>query len=313
MVVGGFDSPKTTNRVEESLNAEIIVEQVMQLAVYAKEIVIVLPVKNPHVCHLLDRRLGQYKQVSVLYNTELLSITGDTKRVTSVVVQDTITQEQSKIPIEWLFLATGQQPNTGLVKKQLKLSSAGHILTLCNTQKTTVEGVFAAGNVSNGRYRQASTASGEGVRAGIDALEFLRAGTTLSQAFLEEIRPHFYIPEKSSQETAPKSLVHSASLAEIDALIAQKKETPLLFFLHSPLCPDCKIVLPIVLSLAKELEGKLTFSFVDCTKLPEALEHLGVYSIPQCLIFKAGKRLASFQLDSSAKKLKLKHFILSRL
>lgn len=94
------------------------------------------------------------------------------KSVDAVQVRNLETNAVSKIEVEGVFVAIGHDPNTKVFQGQLKMDDAGYIVTH-DGPKTTVEGVFAAGDVQDHHYRQAITAAGSGCMAAIDAEKFL--------------------------------------------------------------------------------------------------------------------------------------------
>lgn len=107
-----------------------------------------------------------------IYNATVQEIKGNGNNVTEVVVQDVNTKEVQTIPTNGVFLAIGFIPNTSIFKDQLAMDDFGY-LTVTGHTKTSVDGVFAAGDVSDYRYRQAITSAGVGCMAALDAQEFL--------------------------------------------------------------------------------------------------------------------------------------------
>jgi thioredoxin reductase (NADPH) len=114
--------------------------------------------------------------ITFVWNTEVIDIKDpDRGEVTSLVLRNNQTGETSELAVDGVFIAIGHTPNTSLVKGQLELNEAGYVKTHRGS-RTSVPGVFAAGDVQDHVYRQAVTAAGSGCMAAIDAERFL-AGT----------------------------------------------------------------------------------------------------------------------------------------
>jgi len=111
-------------------------------------------------------------KIKFIWNSSIQEVLGENK-VEGVVLKDTKTGETREIPFEGLFIAIGHKPNTEFLKGQLNLDSKGYVEVEDNT-KTSVSGVFAAGDVHDYRYQQAVTAAGAGCMAAMDAEEFLQ-------------------------------------------------------------------------------------------------------------------------------------------
>jgi thioredoxin reductase (NADPH) len=95
--------------------------------------------------------------------------------VESVRLRDPETKKESTLAVDGVFIAIGHEPNTRVFRGQLETDANGYLVTREGTSKTNVEGVFAAGDVKDSRYRQAVTAAGSGCMAAMDAEKFLEA------------------------------------------------------------------------------------------------------------------------------------------
>lgn len=113
-------------------------------------------------------------KIQVIWNTVVEEIMGD-KFVTGLRIKNVETQEESQLAVQGLFLAIGHKPNTDLFKGTLELDETGYIVTQPKSSYTSIEGVFAAGDVQDHVYRQAITAAGTGCMAAIDAERWLES------------------------------------------------------------------------------------------------------------------------------------------
>lgn len=121
---------------------------------------------------MAERSLANPK-IEVRWNATVEEILGE-DAVTGVTIKDTVTGETSQIDAGGVFMAIGHHPNTELFAGQLELDETGYIvLTGDGSTATSVEGVFAAGDVADTVYRQAVTAAGSGCKAAIDVERWL--------------------------------------------------------------------------------------------------------------------------------------------
>lgn len=111
--------------------------------------------------------------IEMLWNSKPVEVLGDAQGVNGLLVENVNTAEQRKIDIHGFFVAIGHTPNTTLFKGQLDLHENDYIKTIPGTTQTSIEGVFAAGDVQDHHYRQAITAAGTGCMAAIEAERFL--------------------------------------------------------------------------------------------------------------------------------------------
>lgn len=121
----------------------------------------------------MQERVFSNPKIEILWNHVTKEIVGDEDGVNGAVLTNVKTGEEKKIDVMGFFVAIGHTPNTKLFNGQLELHETGHIKTKPGTTQTSVEGVFAAGDVQDLHYRQAITSAGTGCMAAIEAERFL--------------------------------------------------------------------------------------------------------------------------------------------
>jgi thioredoxin reductase (NADPH) len=157
-VVGGGDSA---------------MEEAVFLTKFASKVTIIHRRETLRASKIMQDKARANPKISWVLNSEVEEIRGGADGVVSaVVVRHNLTSTRSEIPVTGVFVAIGHTPNTTLFKGQLELDAAGYIVTR-DGAKTSVNGVFACGDVQDHIYRQAITAAGSGCMAALDAEHFL--------------------------------------------------------------------------------------------------------------------------------------------
>jgi thioredoxin reductase (NADPH) len=157
-VVGGGDSA---------------MEEALFLTRFASSVTLVHRRDHLRASKIMQDRALAHPTINVRWNSRVLEVNGDTK-VQGLRVADTVTGEEADLPVTGLFVAIGHEPNTAVVKGQLELDDMGYVKTFGGSI-TSVEGVFACGDVQDHYYRQAVTAAGSGCMAAIDAERYLES------------------------------------------------------------------------------------------------------------------------------------------
>lgn len=123
----------------------------------------------------MQRRVNEKDNIEILYNTNTVGLFGDNgvEGAHLVRYKGTDNEEFFDIAIDGFFLAIGHRPNTEFLAGQVELDESGYIVTQQQSTRTSVDGVFAAGDVADPHYRQAIVAAGSGCRAALDAERFL--------------------------------------------------------------------------------------------------------------------------------------------
>jgi thioredoxin reductase (NADPH) len=149
-------------------------EEATFLTKFASKVTIVHRRDEFRASKIMQERALASPKISVRWNAVVEEIVGD-GAVTGVRLRDVLTGAESELPTDGVFMAIGHTPNTELVKGQLALTETGYIPVEEPTTRTSVPGVFAAGDVTDVIYRQAVTAAGQGCKAAIDAERLLEA------------------------------------------------------------------------------------------------------------------------------------------
>lgn len=132
----------------------------------------------------MQRRALSNDKIKFVWNSVTEEILGQQK-VEGVRVRNLKTGEQSIVACDGAFVAIGFQPNTKIFVGQLRLDEKGYIISGEGT-KTSVDGVFVAGDVHDPKYRQAITAAGEGCKAAMDALAYIEEQKEVTVAAQEK-------------------------------------------------------------------------------------------------------------------------------
>ena len=124
---------------------------------------------------ILQKRLMDNKKIEIIWNSEITEIIGDENplSVKQVVLRNNKDDSTKKINTDGIFVAIGHSPASMIFKNQLNMDDKGYIFTEADSTKTNVEGVFAAGDVTDDKYRQAVKAAGMGCMAALEVEEYL--------------------------------------------------------------------------------------------------------------------------------------------
>ena len=148
-------------------------EEATFLTRYANHVTLIHRRDSLRASKIMQDRAFKNPKVSFIWDTEVTEVLGE-QAVTGLQLHNLKTDEVSVLPTQGLFLAIGHQPNTDLFKGVIEMDKVGYIVPVEHTM-TNIPGVFAAGDVTDHRYRQAITAAGDGCRAAIDLERWLES------------------------------------------------------------------------------------------------------------------------------------------
>ena len=160
LIVGGGDSA---------------MEEAIFLTKFASSVSIVHRRDEFRASKIMQERALNNPKIDVIWNSTIESMVGDPQNggLTGVVLKDTLSGETSELECDGVFIAIGHTPNSDLFRGKLDLDEKGYILTGADNTHTSVDGVFASGDIQDTVYRQAVTAAGSGCMAALDAEHFL--------------------------------------------------------------------------------------------------------------------------------------------
>jgi thioredoxin reductase (NADPH) len=147
-------------------------EEAIFLTRFASKVTVVHRRDELRASKIMQERAFANPKIEFAWNSTVTEILGDTK-VSGLRLQNTVSGDTSEIPVNGFFVAIGHEPNSALLKGQLELEANGYVKTFDGTTRTSVDGVFACGDVQDHYYRQAITSAVSGCMAAIDAERWL--------------------------------------------------------------------------------------------------------------------------------------------
>ena len=148
----------------------------MFLAKYGSHVTVLVRKDRLRASKTMAKRLLAHPKVTVRYDTVATEVTGEAKDrglMTGLRLRNVVSGDESDMVANGLFYAVGHDPATAMFKGAVDMDEENYILTKPGTSYTNVEGVFAAGDVQDKRYRQAITSAGSGCIAALEAEKFL--------------------------------------------------------------------------------------------------------------------------------------------
>jgi thioredoxin reductase (NADPH) len=147
-------------------------EEATFLTRFARSVTLVHRREEFRASRIMLERARANDKITIATNKAVLAVEGD-QTVTGLRMRDTVTGEESTLPVTGVFVAIGHDPRSELVRDVLNTDPEGYVLVQNPTTATSIEAVFAAGDLVDRTYRQAITAAGSGCAAAIDAERWL--------------------------------------------------------------------------------------------------------------------------------------------
>lgn len=160
------------------------VEEALFLTNFADKVTIVHRRDSFRAEKIMQDRLFKNAKVQVVWNSVLQEVVGtdSPKSVSAVKLRDVTTGETSTLAVDGVFVAIGHVPATDLFKGQLEMNASGYLITEPDSTRTSIPGVFAAGDVKDEVFRQAVTAAGMGCMGALEAERYLATMENIARA-----------------------------------------------------------------------------------------------------------------------------------
>ena len=264
-VVGGGDSA-----AEESI----------YLTKYGSHVHMLIRGDKLRASKAMQDRVFKNPKITVHWNTDILDVFGEADHMQGVKLRDAKTGEETNLHVKGLFYAIGHRPNTDLFKGQLDLDDVGYVVTQPGSVETSIEGVFAAGDVQDHEFRQAISAAGTGCMAAMLAERWLSANQ-LIQEFHQGEDSDVYTAEAAAEVKTDDASTYDLSKTRHIGGFALRKlyhesDRPILVKYASPQCGPCHTLKPILDKVVTEFDGKIHYVEIDIEQDPEIAESAGV-------------------------------------
>ncbi len=149
------------------------VEEALYLSHICKKVTLVHRRDELRAEKIMQKKLFAAENVEIVWNSVLDEVLGDDSGVTGIRLKSTIDDSTRELDVHGVFIAIGHKPNTDFLGDAIEKDESGYIITKGKGTETSVEGVFAAGDVADPVYRQAVTSAGSGCMAALDAERWL--------------------------------------------------------------------------------------------------------------------------------------------
>jgi thioredoxin reductase (NADPH) len=266
-------------------------EEAVYLTKYGSQVHLLVRREELRASKAMQDRVLNNPKITVHWNTQAVDVFGEKDRLQGLKICNTKTGEESELLVKGLFYAIGHSPNTSLFKDQLELDEVGYVVVKPGTVETSVEGVYAAGDVQDREFRQAITAAGTGCMAAMSAERWLSVNGLITE-YHQQAGAEIY----TAKEPEPETETDTEATFNFDATrhrggyalrkLFHEGDRLLVVKYISPTCGPCKTLKPILDKVIDEYEGKIYFVEIDITEDPEIAQMGQVIGTPTIQFFR---------------------------
>jgi len=262
-------------------------EEAVYLTKYGSRVHLIVRTDKLRASKAMADRVLANPDITVHWNRQIRDCRGNTW-LEAIELVDPAGSASEQLAVRGLFYAIGHTPNTRLVRDQLEVDSHGYLVTRPGRPETSLEGVFAAGDVADAEWRQGITAAGSGCQAALAAERWLThhdLAVTVSQdpvdpAEVGEVKRTAVSDEANFD---PNTLWQKGSYAL--RKLYHDSDKPLLVVYTSPTCGPCHVLKPQLKRVLEELGGRALGIEIDIEAETEIAQQAGVTGTPTVQLF----------------------------
>ena len=263
-------------------------EEAVYLTKYGSKVNLIVRSNKLKASAAMADRVIANSKISIHWNTSVIEAKGDDWLEKIKLAKGS---ENSELEIKGLFYAIGHTPNTDFLNKQISIDEKGYIKCIQGRPETSIEGIFAAGDVADSEWRQGVTAAGSGCMAALAAERWLTE-KELSRTIKRE-QPE---PEKTDSSSNFREEETNADTFDLNSQwqkgsyalrkLYHESSKPILVIFSSPSCGPCHVLKPQLKRVINELNGKVQGIEIDIDKDQEIAKQAGINGTPTVQLFK---------------------------
>ncbi|MGA0996679.1 MAG: thioredoxin-disulfide reductase [Vulcanococcus sp.] len=262
-------------------------EEAVYLTKYASRVHLIVRSDKLRASKATADRVLANPKVQVHWNRQVADCSGG-EWLEAIQLKDPATGQSEELPVRGMFYAIGHTPNTRLVREQLSTDGKGYLITQPGRPETSLEGVYAAGDVADAEWRQGITAAGSGCQAALAAERWLTEKDLAVTVSHEPVDPA-EVGETKRTAVSDEANFSSDALWQKGSFALRKlyhdSTKPLVVVYTSPTCGPCHVLKPQLKRVLDELGGQAQGIEIDIEAEQEIAQQAGVSGTPTVQVF----------------------------
>ena len=262
-------------------------EEAVYLTKYGSHVHLLVRSDRLRASAAMADRVEANPQITVHWNTEVVDVEG-TDWMNALLLRNRESGKEESLSVRGMFYAIGHTPNTELLKGQLECDHSGYLVTQPGRPETSLEGVFAAGDVADAEWRQGITAAGSGCQAALAAERWLSHHDLATLVSRELVEPQKADAPQTLEATTEATYDSNAEWQKGSYALRKlyhDSNKPLLVIYSSPSCGPCHVLKPQLKRVLSELDGRAQGIEIDIEADQEIAEQAGVNGTPTVQLF----------------------------